>query len=277
MKKLSFFPIAILLLFVGQSTFAQEGENNLKNFRFGLFGEPCITWYRPDNTEHLVSKGSGVKFAYGLVMDFRLNKTTFLSMGIKSQSSGGHLGITSDEINNNTVARDTVIYWNEDNKDVPDSIMLLSRDYQVSYVTIPLTLKMKTQDINGFTFFGQFGADLSVKTKAKSLTDQGKIWKYPYTSLTVVDPPIKKIDITKEMNFMNIGLNIGAGLEYNLSGTTSILFSVNYHRGFTNVFNGSCDELQQRSWDSANSWFSYDKYKPNAKADYVSFTVGVLF
>ena len=270
MKKLVLISIVISVLFIGKSSFAQGGENNLKNFRFGLIGQPSIAWYKPDNTELLESKGSKLKFTYGLVTDFRLNKVASFSTGIEAHYSGGGLGIKQ----NNDVIRDTVIYHIKDTK---DTLMLSTRSYRVSYITIPLTLKMKTSDIGGFTYFGQFGVDLSIKTKARSITDNGYIWKCPYSLPLTESEPKKNLDITKDMSLFNIGLNIGAGFEYNLEGTTSILISVNYHNGFTNVFHSTSEELKKATYNSVTQKYVYSDYKQNVTSNYVSLAVGILF
>jgi len=264
MKKLVLFPIVIAMMFLSKTLVAQDGENNFKNFRFGLIGQPSIAWYKPDNTELMESKGSKLKFAYGLVTDFRLNKVACFSTGIEAHYSGGELGIL----------KDTVIYSYNDDK---DTFMLTTRNYRVSYITIPITLKMKSSEIGAFTYFGQFGVDLSIKTKARSITDNGYIWKCPYSLPFTSSEPKKNLDITNDMSLFNIGLNIGAGLEYNLEGTTSILVSVNYHNGFTNVLHSTSDELKKATYNSATQKYIYSDYKQNAISNYVSFSLGILF
>lgn len=244
------------MLFIGKFSFAQEGGNSLKNFRFGMYGQPSIAWYKSDKTPQMVSDGSALKFSYGLATEFTLNKVASFSTGVEASYLGGKLKIVDDSV---------FYYYNTGNK---DTFMLQTRNYRVSYVTIPITLKLKTPEIGAFTYFGQFGINLSIKTKAKSISDGGFTIKNKIYSEA---EPRKDVDITKDMALFNLGLNIGAGFEYNLIGTTSAVVSVNYHKGFTNALKATSKELHLKSGNS------YNAYTQNAKSDYVSLTLGILF
>ena len=251
MRKITFILLLTIMAFAGKQSSAQDAGNK---FRFGLFGQPSLAWYKPDNTDKMESKSLKLKFAYGLITDFSLTKVVSFSTGIQVNYSGGGLGIL----------KDTVVYSFNDAK---DTFNLKTRNYRISYATIPITLKMKTSDIGGFTWYGQFGGDISFKTKARSTADDGfTVKNKAYTPGTQKD-----VDISKDMNFINIGLNIGAGFEYNLAGTTSLLVGVNYHNGFTNALRASSKSLLLKTTEG------YSSYKQNAKSNYVSMTLGVLF
>jgi len=45
------------------------------------------------------------------------------------------------------------------------------RDYSIKYIEIPLSLKMRTNDINGMRFFGRIGLGTAFKLSAKK-TDE---------------------------------------------------------------------------------------------------------
>ena len=148
--------------------------------------------------------------------------------------------------------------------------MLASREYRINYVTIPITLKLKTPEIGAFTYFGQFGVNLSIKTKAKSVSDEGVI-------INNNGKPPQDIDITNDMGFLNMGLNIGAGFEYNLAGSTSVVVGINYHNGFTNVLRTTSKQLKTRTFNSTTQTYDLGEYTQKATSNYVSLTIGILF
>ncbi len=252
MKKLVLFPIVIAMMFLSKTLVAQDGENNFKNFRFGLIVQPDLAWYKPDNTKLFESSGSRIKFAYGLATEFRLNKVACFNTGIMVNYAGGGLNFLQD----------STFYKIQTETGVDTTIFFIkSRHYNMIYADIPITLKMKTPEIGSMTYFGQFGINLSVRTKARAL-DKGTLKN------TNVESTQENVDITKDMNIFQIGINIGAGAEYNLAGSTSVVFSINYHNGFSNIM-------------KKESEFLIDKFgkalKQDTQSNYVSLTIGILF
>jgi len=247
MKKIALFTLLFSFLFICSSVKAQESENNLKNFRFGLHATPSIVWYKPDNAKIYDSNGSKLKFAYGLLAEFKLNKVASFATGLNINYSGGKLNFVQDSI-----------YYAIEN----DKFFIKSRSFNTVYVDIPITLKMKTPEIGAMTYFGQFGINMGVLTKGRA-DDKGTM-----NSLLSSEVKSENVDITKDMSFMSIGLNIGGGTEYNLAGTTSLVFSVNYHNGFTNILQKKSEYLI----DKKGNPLSMD-----VQSNYISLTIGVLF
>jgi hypothetical protein len=250
MKKISLFTLLFSLLFVCNSIKAQDDENNLKNFRFGLHATPAIAWYKPDNEKIFESNGSKLKFAYGLSTEFRLNKVASFATGLNINYSGGTIDFVEDSI-----------HYSVENNNVVDVFYIDSRVFNTVYVDIPLTLKMKTPEIGAMTYFGQFGANLGILTKARA-DDKGTIGN------TAGEVKNENVDISKDMSFLSIGLNVGAGAEYNLAGSTSLVFSVNYHNGFTNILQKKSDFLTNKKGE---------KIAMDVQSNYLSLTIGVLF
>lgn len=243
-----------VLLINSNSLFAQDA-GKLKNFRFGLYAEPSIAWYSPGDPTKLQPNGAKLKFSYGLLTEFRLNKIASIATGIQIHYSGGAFNILKDSL---------IYAHNTNNK---DTFLLQSREYRVAYATIPITLKMQTPKIGAMTYFGQFGVDLSIKTGAKSVTDAG----YTKSNHNYSQATLQNINISNDMSLINLGLNVGIGFEYNFIETTSGVISVNYHNGFTNVLKATSSQLYSMS----NKTFT--SYQQKAKSDYVSLTFGVIF
>ena len=92
--------------------------------------------------------------------------------------------------------------------------------YYLTNLEFPLALKMRTRDFNRFRYFAQFGLTNWFNIKAKASTSDGQL---------------QKETIKDEVRFYNIGLNVGAGLEYDLGHGNAITGGLVYSNGFTDA------------------------------------------
>jgi hypothetical protein len=262
MKKAIF--ILLAFVFTAPMAFGQDGENNLKNFRFGLKAAPSFNWYRPDGKK-VTGNGAKLGFNYGLMLEFRLNDVASFATGIEGNHVGGKLAFA-----------DSATYLvHEDGFISPDDTgglgsnvtqyLLKDRIYRGVYVNIPLTLKLKTKEIGYLTYYGMFGGDLSFRTGTKV---DDNVVKFPTSTSTSFDPT--KIDNAKDMSLFRVGLNVGAGAEYNLSGSTSLVFGLNYQRGFLSSTKSDSDYLRRGK-------NSKDAYSQKAYQDGIQVLIGILF
>lgn len=288
MKKLLTISIMALIATVA---FAGDGENELKNFRFGLKVTPSVNWFKPEG-KIMASNGAGVKFGGGLVLEFRLAKVISIQTGVQIDMDGGKIkynngGLTNPSANSVSyfyhITDDKIVKYNEDYKYDPAYIhyQLNERQYKISYITIPLTLKMKTKEIGTMTYFGQIGVNTSVRWKA-TVNDKVTVINDPPTPTSTAPPTLgatdskSKVDVTKDVSLIHETLNFGLGTELNLSGSTSIVFGLNYNLGFTNVVKSESDYLERR----VNDIYGVGTPSPmpqSFKSNAVILTVGVLF
>jgi hypothetical protein len=258
---------ATTLLFLGlysaTSAFAQSTENNLRNFRFGLKVMPALTWYKPDETNKFENGGARLNFGYGLMTEFRLNKVAVIATGFQIDYDGGRINFKDTAYY--YINRDSELLEKEDTASSGGVSLyrLRKREYNVTYVTIPLTLKLKSNEVGQFTYYGQFGLNLSVRTRGR-VNDE---------LLTASGAPVNQSKIlnTRDMQLFKLALNVGLGAEYNLSGSTSLTFGINYINGFTNVVKGDSRYLFRSRFND------YNPLKQNFRANAVALTVGVLF
>jgi len=253
----------ILFLVLATSVIAQEGEKQPK-FRFGLKVAPSVAWLGPDKTKFndldVENGGAKLKFGYGLITEFVLAKNYSFLTGVEVTYLGG--GINYNTANN-------VNYKLNDST----ALFLKSREYKQQYITIPLALKLKTNEIGYMTYFGQIGVDASFKIKGRA-NDAGTLFSPDSTgAFTVqgIDHSESDVDILKQINLFRIALNVGIGAEWNIAGNTSLLFAVNYNNGFTNFFynkNKDANTLVDKTGQ---------KLEQKASSNYVALTVGVLF
>jgi Outer membrane protein beta-barrel domain len=259
--------VLMLLLttaFTGTLAFAQDGENDLKNFRFGLKAVPMITWYKPDDAAKFESNGAMLKFGYGLSTEFRLNKVAAFATGIQIDYDGGKINF-----------KDTAYYFlSRDNEliepgDTADftgesAYTLKKRSYNTTYVTIPLTLKLKTNEIGYMTYYGQFGVNASVRARSR-VNDEVNLLPGGASATQT------KLLNSSDMQLMKLALNVGLGAEYNIQGSTSLVFGINYINGFTNVAKKESRYLFRTPSNNNGP------LKQDFRANAVQITVGVLF
>lgn len=248
MKKLLILTLCAIMAIPALAQEASSGNSSSPSFRFGIKVTPNVSWFRPVDKKILEGAGGKAKIGFGLIAEFKLAQNYSFATGVEFPSfSGGNLKIVSDSIT----------YLS--NK---DTFNLKTREYNLQYVELPVTLKLKTNEIGYFTYFGQVGAQIGVRTKATAV-DEGS-----FTSANSTNSTIKDVDISKEVFLLKAALTIGGGAEYNLSGNTSILFGVNYMYGITNALKKKSDAL--RNPDGTT-------FEQKANMDQVVLTIGILF
>ncbi|MCE9538452.1 MAG: PorT family protein [Bacteroidetes bacterium] len=269
--------------------FGQEAENELKNFRFGLKFSPSINWYKPDGK---IISAAGPVFGYGggLVTEFRLAKVVSIQTGVQVDVDGGRMKYNNGGPNNANA--NTVSYYYlglDDEIVVYDPILanspshthyqLNKRTYKVTYITIPLSIKMKTKEIGSLTYYGHIGMNNSFRWKA-SANDELQVINDATNTLGTNDNK-SKIDITKDVSVYAVSLNFGVGSELNFSGTTSLTFGLSYNLGFTNVVKSDSNYLGRRAnsadYGSNPNSFVESKMPQSIKSNAVLLNVGVLF
>lgn len=254
---------AFLMLLCVITATAQEGEKQPK-FRFGLKVSPSVAWLGPDKTKFndlsVESGGAKIKFGYGLITEFILAKNYSFLTGVEVNYAGGSINYKDAHSVSYKLNDSTALY-------------LKSRVFKQQYITIPIALKLKTNEIGYMTYFGQIGVDASFKIKARA-NDEGTLYSADSTgAFTVmgIEHSESEVDIMKQVNLFRIALNVGAGVEWNIAGNTSLLFAVNYNNGFTNYFyNKTKDDNKLK--DNTG-----EKLEEKASSNYVALTVGVLF
>lgn len=268
MKKV--FLIAISFFVLVSKIFAGDGPADSK-FRFGLKMAPSIAWMKSDDTKKLDSDGAALKFAYGLTTEFRLTSVASFCTGVEVNYSGGRLNFTNPADS---------VYYDPSEFTIPlantsDKFFLTRRTYSITYVDLPVLLKMKTPEVGGFTYFGLFGINLSIRAKVKA-NDIGTLVTYKDSTsgtsrqIAVTNAyEIPDLIVTKDMNFFRAGLNVGAGAEYRIAGSTSVFVSLNFQNGFTNVLKKESENMISKT--------KRQSFVQNAKTNFFQINIGVLF
>lgn len=238
-----------------------------RSFRFGLYGSPNLGWMDP-NIPTFAKDGLQPRmgFGYGALMDYKFSESPnyLISTGFTIQGFGGGLiepwdtSVYSSEF-------DTTFYYTGK----------LDRTYRLQYITIPLLLKMRTNEIGYMTYFGAIGMDVGFRTRAFANDD--------FTWVGDVGPEDQKdVNIKDNINFMRLALNITVGGEYNLSGNTNAYVGIGWHNTFTNIFrNTDANRILEPAADGnpeldANG-FAIPSQQKKAVTNYISLDLGIFF
>lgn len=248
------------ILFVGISISA--GAQDFNKYRIGFKIEPNMSWFTPKE-KYLEATDNKMRFSYGLIADIHFTENYAIGTGLNIITNGGELAYKKQIFENNT-----------------EYVVTTERDMSLKYVEIPITLKLRTNEIGYITYWGQFGLGLDIKVDARmdesysyelQLDDQG--WIESTGKAAVSD---ENINISSSVKPLRASLMIGAGIEYSISGTTAIVAGISFNNGFTNVLKGEgikTDNVDEVMYEDGQP-LSYDL---NSISNSIGLTIGILF
>jgi hypothetical protein len=205
---------SILLLFllfpVVSRLDAQNTQNtqNIQKISFGVFADPVISWFST-GTKATHNDGARAGFNFGFTFNKYFASNYAFSTGLSILNAGGRLV--------DTAAMD--MKFNNMTKHVPANVPVI---YKIQYLSVPIGLKFKSNQIGYITFFTDIGLDPKVVIGGK------------------VDIPSPSVNITgeaamNELNRFNIAYHVMAGIEYSLGGSTSLVLGLGYDNNFLDV------------------------------------------
>jgi len=239
MKKI--FQLILLCVLLSFGARAQTPEK--QKFHFGLKASPSLAWLKPD-TKGFNSDGSKLGFAYGLITEFNFGDHYAFATGLDITYRGGRLKFTNDPAT------------------TPDTISVYSNKYNIQYLEIPLTLKLKTNEIGYLMYYLQAGISPGICIRAKGTQKQERQVNNggTVTNLTTIEDD--QFDFKDQINNFNVSMVIGGGVEYTLSGTTVLLLGLTFSNGFLDAF----DKVPEMN-----------NTNPKINSNYLALTIGVLF
>ncbi len=283
MKKNLLLVASILVL--TNSIKAQDAE---KNFRFGLKITPEPTWMRSNDLKNVQRDRTRFGFGFGLQTEFRINSTASFVTGVGGDFLGGKqiykngqgYILTKDETYTESRKTDFTTINGATGLAAGNRLYILkSRSIKATYVTIPVMLKLMTKDIGGFKYFGMFGGNIAVQTKFRCADDITALNFNTGANMYEEGETITITDMKPDGDLLpvNVGLNAGLGLEYNLSGNTSVFLSVNYLRGFINQYQANSEIIVDKVKENANNHTKPANSKQSAYSDGIQLNIGILF
>ncbi|MFC2118379.1 porin family protein [Bacteroidota bacterium] len=202
MKRLSLILITIFIIVfsINAQSFISE------KVRLGVVVDPFASWMSSDSRD---AEYDGVRFGIngGLALDYYFQENYSIATGITINSTGGQLVFEEPITFNHSGIVDTL----------PEGVHLT---YKLQYIEVPLTIKLSTKQIGYAKYFARIGFCPSLNIKATG----------DASALNIRDEKINE-----EMSLFNLSYYIGAGIEYQLAGNTSLLLTVFFKNGFIDL------------------------------------------
>lgn len=189
---------------------------------FGLQFSNGISFMNSDNV-NITDTKVGYAFDYGLPVDIHFNENYGLSTGII-------IGQTrASRVNSPAIlALDTGFLFS-------NGFPFGAREvYNYTYINLPTTFKLTTNEFGYFKFFGEFGLVNSFRVRSR---------------FTSKNTQLQKVNINKRgelgeltSTFYNASLKVGGGFEYTISDKTALVVGLNFQNGFVNVLKDGDDK-----------------------------------
>jgi len=186
-----------------------------QNFRFGVNLDPVICWLSSDS-KPIDSDGAKLGFNGGLMLETNFQKNYAFATGLNLTFLGGNL-LYKDPTNIHTEKGETVAI----SATTPTTV-----EYSLQYVTIPLSLKMKSNPIGYISYYAQLGLTPQFNIKARAKATGGLL---------------DRDNVMDEINLFNLSYFIGGGIEYALGGTTALNLGIFFNNGFIDVLDKNKD------------------------------------
>jgi hypothetical protein len=113
---------------------------------------------------------------------------------------------------------------------------LKSREYKSSYYILPVSLKMRTNEIGYMRYFFEPRLNIGLRNKVRA-NDEVVNWG---SNNSVKN---ENLNISKDMAPIRMSATLSAGLEYYVSGSTAFVLAIGYDYGLSNVVKGESDNL----------------------------------
>lgn len=176
-------------------------------YYFGLKAAPQISWMKP-NIDNYESDGVKAGFGWGFIAEFNFTENHCIATGFNMLFNGGKLKFPAVQ-------------------DGDTGVMM--RDYFLKYIEVPLTLKMRTNSMNGFRYFGRIGLGTAFKIGSK------KIDEFTNSDGQIITSSKVNYD---NVTFARESLIVGIGGEYEVKDGPKLGVEITFNNGFTNILNG---------------------------------------
>lgn len=186
--------------------------NAQSKFRFGLKAAPLVSWGKPDfgniPADFTVENG-GLRFGFmwGPQAEIVLTETFLVSTGVDINYTSFKLQGTLK-----SPANGGLVEWEQ--------------LYKTRFIELPVLLKFRTKEIGYLRYFGLFGMGAGFRYSAET--------EFKRTELSVTNS-VANTESGKYINSFRGSLQIGAGVEYSLSGNTALVGSLIFNNGLTNM------------------------------------------
>jgi opacity protein-like surface antigen len=203
--------------------FASASQAQIK---LGLKLSPQITWVAPES-KGITSGGSKINASYGLMFDYYFTENYAFATEISVANYAGELIVKDSKITHggSAAAYQDVNYI-----------------YRTQYVSIPLMVRMRTNEIGYFRYYADFGLDLAMLVRARADISSTSV---DLTEVNVNTPDKKdeymiesndnpSIKYNDDVAILRTAMVIGVGVQYKIFGNTLLVAGARYNKALNN-------------------------------------------
>lgn len=192
-------------------------NNGVQPFiNFSIHFDPLISWF---STDSYVSRTEGLVpgFNFGISYNKYFGPNYSFSSGINIIHAGGRL------FNRETTHFELKNYYN--------TILTVPSEeeitFRITYLSIPLGLKLQTNQVGYGGFFTDVGIDPKIVVGGRA---------------DIPSINIKGGNASSELNLFNLSIHIMAGMEYPLAGNNSFIIGIGFERNLFDVTKDNGDQ-----------------------------------
>ena len=208
----------------------------MKNFRFGVTVLPALNWYKPADLKKFKNEGIVGRLGVLINAEYSFGSNFAIGFGIGITSAGGKISFL-DSVRY-AIADDKVLTWNDNTTSALKNYKLKTRDYKSSYYLIPISLKMRTNEIGYMRYFFEPRLNIGIRKNIRA-TDVVSDWG------TTDEVKQENLNINKDMAPLCMSITLSGGGEYYLSGSTAFVFALGYQYGLSNTAKGTSGYLER--------------------------------
>lgn len=191
--------------------------NAQENIRFGFQLSPSFSWMTTSSSAINPSDGPNLGLKLGMLGEYYFQENYAAVSGIGFHFNAG--GTLLHNYGGN--------YWTQ--SDLPSSLDTLSNNvklkYSIQYLEIPFGLKMRTKEFGYIRYYMTPQLTAGFKTQARGvIDDQG-----------ITGETEEKYNIKNEVTGLALSWGIGAGIEYSISESSSLVGGVLVQFGFVDA------------------------------------------
>ena len=207
--------------------FFSPNDAQSQGYHLGLQLAPNISMAEPRELSHEAIQ-SEAHFGYGFVFDAMFTDKYAIGTGVNVFYNGGitqHLAFQEDE-----------------NGLFIEAVQLVQ---QQQYVEIPLTFKMRTNEIGYTTYFGQFGAGFGLHVRSEgsqkttsfaTLDSLGSVMEVVFSQPALEAAESEQVSMADRTRLFRPSMIIGLGAERRLTGSTALVFALRYNVGLRSQY-----------------------------------------
>ena len=179
---------------------------NAQDYRYGIYISPLISWFRT-NIDEVKNEGARAGFDFFITAERNLTSNWSFTSGLGFITSSGRLKSSNSSVFRFTdfttavAAGEPVIY-------------------RIRYITVPVGIKIKTEEIGYLTYFAEFGLDPKVVVSGKA---------------DIPSAHIKGEKAMTEIRRFNTGYHINGGVDYSIDGNISLMLGLGFENNFFDI------------------------------------------